>query len=357
MKIRFYSLFFLFFIFSSFAEILPLKGYRLDYLVDFDKGKVIYGRDSFDFNKKVSAGYFFVWGKSLFLYNSGKLSVVGKDINFLHQFKGVVLPELKFLHRSIQFFLRENFLFLPVSEGFVVYDVEKNREIGEIKCDFDRGDQDILFPEIFVKGEYIFLVFNKRVDIYKEFKKIKTFKIDNSLFFKFSPGKDFFSFLIVEKPGGVFSIKTVLKAYHYNFSLINKKEMDVFPKNIFEVNGDFIFEKKEISIFSLFGSKKIHFVKTDLRKGKIKELSFSLSHKRRHLFPVYSKNKVYIVAQCKDGKVFLLDLYRKKKTKLEQKVYYDYSFLKGEEGGVFYEKNGSNYFAVKFKFSFLSRLF
>ena len=94
-----------------------------------------------------------------------------------------------------------------------------------------------------------------------------------------------------------------------------------------------------------------------MKKGKVKEYSFSLSHKRRHVFPVYYGSKIFLIAQCKDGRVYLLDLNRDKKRLVKKRVYYDYDFLKGKNGGVFYEKNGNNYFSVKFEFSFLSRIF
>ncbi len=355
MKIRYLTLFL--FCFSLFAQILPLKGDRYDYLVDFDKQKVVCGVKEFSFNSKDKYGYFFVFKGELYRFDREKLFLEGKEEKQIADFKDTILPNSNLLPNSIQDFIKNGFLFLPTQKGFVVFAVKKERVLGELLFDFDKTETDMVLPEIIVKKDFIFLVFLKRIEVFKGFEKVKTLNIPKCLFFNVSVGKDFFTILTVEKPGGLFSIKTVLKAYDFDFDLLHKKELDVFPKNIFRIDGDFVFEKKEVSIFSLFGSKKIHIVKTDMRKGKVKEYSFSLSHKRRHVFPVYYGSKVFLIAQCKDGKVYLLDLNRDKKRLVKKKVYYDYDFLKGKNGGVFYEKNGNNYFSVRFEFSFLSRIF
>ena len=355
MKIRYLTLFL--FCFSLFAQILPLKGDRYDYLVDFDKQKVVCGVKEFSFNSKGKYGYFFVFKGELYRFDREKLFLEGKEEKQIADFKDTILLNSNLVPNSIQDFIKNGFLFLPTQKGFVVFNLGKNRVEVEINCIFDKTETDMVLPEIIVKKDFIFLVFLKRIEVFKGFEKVKTLNIPKCLFFNVSVGKDFFTILTVEKPGGLFSIKTVLKAYDFDFDLLHKKELDVFPKNIFRIDGDFVFEKKEVSIFSLFGSKKIHIVKTDMRKGKVKEYSFSLSHKRRHVFPVYYGSKVFLIAQCKDGKVYLLDLNRDKKRLVKKKVYYDYDFLKGKNGGVFYEKNGNNYFSVRFEFSFLSRIF
>ena len=355
MKIRYLTLFL--FCFSLFAQILPLKGERYDYLVDFNKQKVVCGVKEFSFNSKDKYGYFFVFKGKLYRFDREKLFLEGKEEKQIADFKDTILPNSNLVPNSIQDLVKNGFLFLPTQKGFVVFDVKKERVLGELSFDFDKTETDMVLPEIIVKKDFIFLVFLKRIEVFKGFEKVKTLSIPKCLFFNVSVGKDFFTILTVEKPGGLFSIKTVLKAYDFDFNLLNKKELDVFPKNIFRIEGDFVFEKKEVSIFSLFGSKKIHIVKTDMKEGKVKEYSFSLSHKRRHVFPVYYGSKVFLIAQCKDGKVYLLDLNRDKKRLVKKKVYYDYDFLKGKNGGVFYEKNGNNYFSVKFEFSFLSRIF
>ncbi|BBB33431.1 hypothetical protein TTHT_1988 [Thermotomaculum hydrothermale] len=354
MKLRFLFLFFL--CFSLFAQILPLKGNRYDYLVDFDKKKVFCGVEEFDFDSDKKCGYFFVWDKSLFLFEKGKVINLNEKKES-GEIKNSLLPDADYLPYSIQDLVKGNLLFIPIKTGFAVFDLKKGEIKGSLSCVFDKTERDIVLPEVKTGNDRIFLVFNKRVEVFNDFEKEKTLHIDNALFFTVSAGKDFFSILSVEKPGGLFSIKTVLKSYDYKFNLLNKKEIDVFPKNIYEINGNFVFEKKEISVFSLFGSKKIHIVRTDLKNGKIKEYSFSLSHKRRHVFPLYYGKKIFLIAQCKDGKVYLLDLYRDKKRKTDKKVYYDYDFLKGKKGGVFYEENGNNYFPVKFELSLISRIF
>ena len=345
------------FCFSLFAKILPLHGGRYDYLVDFDKQKVVCGVKEFSFDSKKKSGYFFVVEGKLYRFDGKKLFLEDKEEKQIANFKDTILPDSYFIPNSIQDFVKNGFLFLPSKKGFVVFDLKKERVEGEINCTFDKTETDMVLPEVIVKNDFIFLVFLKRIEVFKNFEKVKTLNIPKCLFFNVSVVNDFFTILTVEKPGGLFSIKTVLKAYDFDFNLLHKKELDVFPKNIFRVDGDFVFEKKEVSIFSLFGSKKIHIVKTDMKKGKVKEYSFSLSHKRRHVFPVYYGSKIFLIAQCKDGRVYLLNLNRDKKRLVKKRVYYDYDFLKGKNGGVFYEKNGDNYFSVKFEFSFLSRMF
>ena len=355
MKIRYLPLFFL--CFSLFAGILPLQGEKYDYLVDFKRQKVVCGIEEFSFDSQIKAGYFFVYEKNLYCLNKGELRNLNRKNRLIARFDKAILPCSDFLPFSIQDLILDNLLFIPVQDGFFVFDMEERNVKGRLKCVFDRSETDIVLPDILVQKDYFFLVFNKRVEIYGNFERKNTFYFKNSIFFDISVGDDFFTILSVEKPGGLFSIKTVLKAYDFDFKLLNTKELEVFPKNIFRAGGDFVFETKEISVFSLFGSKKIHFVKTDLKHGKIKEYSFSVSHKRRHVFPFYYGKKIFLVIQCKDGKVYFLDLNRDKKKRLDKKVYYDYTFLKGKKGGVFYEKSSDNYFPVRFELSFLSRIF
>ena len=340
---------FLFFLsICAFSQTLVLKGEKVDYLVDFSKKKVFCGSNTLPLSLPYSNDYFFVYGK--------KALTVGeflKKLNSKQEFSDFILPKNSLLPHSAQCFVRENLIFFPTEKGFDVFNLESGEFKGKIKCLFERNRTGIVLPKIVKVNNRVFLVFSDKVEVYENFEKKKTFDFQNSLFFYFSAGKDFFSFMSVEKPGGIFSIKTRFLSFNYRFEKITEKELDIFPKNVFPVDGNFVFEKKEVSVFSLFGSKRVYIVKTDLMRGKFKNYSFSLSHKRRHLFPLFLNGDFFIVVQCKDGKVYLLDLKRDKSGRLKKRFYYDYTFLRGNGSGVFYNEENGNYSVVSFKFSWL----
>ncbi|GEM_PF-3711475 len=354
---RFFFLIFLFFSLFCNARVLPLKGLKCDYLIDLDRRVLLCDHRSFSLKKMPFKGYLFVYGKELYCLKGNVVSCEERKWTLDFNREKILLPDTDDLV-SIQNFVLRDFLFLPEKDGFAVYRIGQFGRCGFLKTSFEITGNILVFPRIFLKNDFTFLKHRGYVEVFKNFKKIKTiFPSPHSIQFFLSVGEDFFSILTVEKPGGVFSIFTRVISYDYEFNKVKELKRDCFAIHVFPLNGDFVYDKKDVSIFSLFGGKKIYFERTFMKRGRVKDYSFSLSSKRRHLYFLRIKNKICVLAQCKDGKVFLLDLNKDKRVKLNGRFYYEYDFLRGKKGGIFFEEDGDRYIPVRFNCGLFPRFF
>ena len=115
--------------------------------------------------------------------------------------------------------------------------------------------------------------------------------------------------------------------------------------------GRLAFEYMKASILSAFlGRNKVRLRMVDPGSGKVNTRSFSVGDKRRHLFFVQGTSGVlHIVTQCKNGDVFVIDPFSGKFRKVKtEKVNYNYTFIRGVGGGVFYDEKTAHRVTVSF---------
>lgn len=133
----------------------------------------------------------------------------------------------------------------------------------------------------------------------------------------------------------------------------DRKIQEGLLRNLFvDAGGRLVMEYMDASIMAaLFQAKKIKIRTLGGPDRLDRHHSFSVSHKRRHVYAVSrSDGGMVLMIQCKDGNCYLADPVSGRFKRLDVGFGYDYTFLRGESSGIFYRADTGDQHIVDLRF-------
>ncbi|MCK5879705.1 MAG: hypothetical protein KAH24_07990 [Holophagae bacterium] len=336
-----------------------LRGENCDYLYDVNAGKVWKGAETFQVEKwgKLEPAYYFANKKSIFRLQKGKITCSNSDWRLLVTDCLLPVPSSP---ESIQKMVHGGRLYLPVRSGFLIVDLDTHLEAfsaypWQLQQTSGAG-MEVPIPRLAAKSESLWVLDSGHLkrQVNGAWQDVTAVPEKDLIAAYLFPGKHFVNLLLHKvTQGDLGSFRTRVFSYSTGEGrLVMDREFGGVLKNpAVDTSGRLVFEYVKASILSaLMGRNKVRLRIVDPGSGKVTTHSFSVGHKRRHLFFMKRSDGVLLtVVQCKNGNVFVIYPFSGKLSKLETgKFNYDYTFIRGVGSGVFYNEKTGNRVAVSF---------
>lgn len=344
--------------YSFSTDFLELNGDNLDSLINVKNNSYFLNSKFVTCKKKITNGYYFFYKSNLFkLYENHIecLNDLNQSIN-LSEKDTIALPKVNDIV-SIQSFVTKNRLILPYLNSTVILNLDNfSFELIDNLNHFYLENNIFKYPTIINENNNYFLLKNNKLYNFKNnnLNKIFEFNIENS----------FESIVLTLENNLVFLTSTVeqgdLSSFKINLNklnltnrlLIKNRYEGIFRNGASNNKSLILINYKKASIFSeLFSKNKIYFKIINLKEEIINSqtVSFKVTHKRNHIYYLFNNiNQLIALIQCKNGDIFTFNSETKKHKKENFKFNYNYTFIRGKNGGCFFDKKNNNYTIVYF---------
>ncbi len=337
------------------GESIVLKGQWTDFLVDVESGMCRTGTEEFSSGaENILPGWVVCVDRLLFVITrQGIVNVrTGETIPLPEQ---TLLPDVG-SPVSGQWMVSGNTIHLPTSSGMQIINpvsgtAEKYRFSHHLKME-DGIHLDL--ARIVRSEEHLFLWQDGELDVYagngwEQLSRTAPAGVLEEQFLD-SPSRAWLVRFRVDQ-GDLGSFRIEARPLNIQTAAWqNETVQEGLLRNLFvDERGRLVLEYMDASIMAaIFQAKKVKMRVVDPSKNLDTRQTFSVSHKRRHLFALSGPDgRIYVLIQCKDGNCYLTDPVSGQFSKLEKQFDYNFTFLRGESSGIFYQADTGAFYPVK----------
>jgi len=339
--------------FTSDKQVIILKDNLFDYVLDCKSNTLLLKDKKINIESEITPGYYFVCNNTLLKYSNNTITNIKTNKEEIIYKTESILPILN-CPNSLQHFTSKNALFIPTANSTIWINTSDKqvKKLPDLPIQFPSINIAI-FPKFFLINSQLMLLSNYKLYTYSnnKFKVIAKFPKTQSLGIKlciFNKGFAVLNALVTR--GELSSFRTEISYFSEKFEKTKTVTVNgIFKEGGSDLSGNVLIAYKKTSIISgLFGKNKVHFKFID-KKKKVKTETFTVSHKRNHIF-FYQNNNLQVCAliQCKNGDIYTYNPHSNTFKKEKFKFNYNYTFLRGLNGGYFFDKKHNTYTVVSF---------
>lgn len=358
-KFKFLFLIFILYLPLHADDFLVLNGKLKDSLINFKTNSYILDGKIYKAQNKLQIGYYFFYKNSIYHYNKGQITNIQNNIKYkvLEPSDADILPVLN-NSNSLQAFMSNNVVFIPSINFINAVNLEtsyisrlNNLEIKKL------NENTYEYPQLFFTSNNYCNFESNHLNKYRNEKWeniLKTNQIDSFETSVFTLNKKVLVLNSCVTRGDLDSFRVEINI----FDIKENKNGFINTSGILrsigsDYNSLILFAYKKASIISeLFNKNKVYFKLVNLEesnKNSIKEYSFKVSHKRQHIYYYLDlKNNLNALIQCKDGNIYNFNSKTENFKHFSIEFDYNFTFLRGINGGCFFDKTNNSFFIVDF---------